>query len=238
MTDDDLIHLIDRIRQRDLSALALFDSQLRPSLWHWASNILRNDADTDEAVSWVMEKVWSRADLYQPDRGPPKPWLKTIVENHCKDMLDRRRKGGRSELEQEWMDDDVEGVPAQSIGAFTYVIGADAYDNWLWGAEHWVGKQVTLDGRMLRFLPEHGACMRVMVEKEQGSTPVLIFNVDVVARKLQLARSTVQDQIHRIGVFLEHGPNRELVMEGFIGLWQQHPEIRTVLYRLSEPGTA
>ena len=152
-------------------------------------------------------------------------------------MLDRRRKGGASGAEVPWDEQAAHAVPATAPGPYTYIIGNDAEDKWLSGSQQWVSQMITVDGKVLRFTPEHRDCMKVMLERDKGGTPVLNFNVEQLALKLQRPRQTVQHLVQRIWQFLEHSGEGPRVMEGFRDLWAHRPEIRTALFKPTEPGT-
>lgn len=59
-----------------------------------AIQILGNREDAADAVHDAFAAVLGRADSYDRDRGPLKPWFLRVVRNRCIDTLRQRRPGG------------------------------------------------------------------------------------------------------------------------------------------------
>ena len=59
-----------------------------------AIQILGNREDAADAVHDAFAAVLGKADAYDRDRGPLKPWFLRVVRNRCIDRLRQRRPSG------------------------------------------------------------------------------------------------------------------------------------------------
>src|SRR5262245_39277900 len=83
--------LLQRIVARDTAALAdLYDRHNR-LLFGLILRILRDRAEAEEILQEVFIRVWTRAELYDPQRGSPTSWLVRVGRNCAIDRLRARR---------------------------------------------------------------------------------------------------------------------------------------------------
>jgi RNA polymerase sigma-70 factor (ECF subfamily) len=100
-TDDDhLMTLIERIAQRDETALkALYDLTAR-KLYGLSLRVVGNAEAAEDALQEAFLQVWRSAGDYRASLSPPMAWLGLIVRSRSLDSL-RRRAAERSHLTQE-----------------------------------------------------------------------------------------------------------------------------------------
>jgi RNA polymerase sigma-70 factor (ECF subfamily) len=95
--------LLQRIVARDTAALAdLYDRHNR-LLFGVILKILRDRAEAEEILQEVFFRVWTRAELYDPQLGGPTPWLVRLARNCAIDRLRARRNrdaAGRPALDE------------------------------------------------------------------------------------------------------------------------------------------
>ena len=85
------LDLLQRIVARDTAALAdLYDRHSR-LLFGLILKIVRNRAEAEEILQEVFVRVWTRAELYDPQLGSPKPWLVRLARNCAIDRIRARR---------------------------------------------------------------------------------------------------------------------------------------------------
>jgi RNA polymerase sigma-70 factor (ECF subfamily) len=85
------VSLLQRILARDTAAVAeLYDRHSR-LLFGLITRILRDRAEAEEILQQVFVRVWTRAELYDPRLGGPKPWLVRLARNCAIDRLRARR---------------------------------------------------------------------------------------------------------------------------------------------------
>ena len=83
--------LLQRIVARDTAALAeLYDRRSR-LLFGLILRIVRDRAEAEEILQEVFLRVWTRAELYDPQLGGPTPWLVRLARNCAIDRLRARR---------------------------------------------------------------------------------------------------------------------------------------------------
>lgn len=236
MTDDEIVKTLGRVADRDPQAEVALWAALKPLAGSVARRHLSTIGNTeaDDAVGEILQKVFANAASYTLDKAGPRTWVQRIAENHCKDILDKRRRRGMDMVADEGA---LMTMRSEQPGPYTYVIGADAEDRWKAGAIDWVGKSITVDSKVLTFMPAHEQCMRVMVVRDNDSIPALNFNVAALAVLLDKPRGTVQHLLQRIVLFLENSEDAPRVMEGFRDLWAHRPEIRTAIFKPVEDGT-
>lgn len=100
-TDDDhLMTLIERIAQRDETALkALYDLTAR-KLYGLSLRMVGSAEAAEDALQEAFLQVWRSAGDYRASLSPPMAWLGLIVRSRSLDSL-RRRAAERSHLTQE-----------------------------------------------------------------------------------------------------------------------------------------
>jgi len=87
------LSLLGRIKDpRNRAAWAEFDAVYRPMLFRFAKAHNLGDADADDVVQHCMSAVYVHIDgfSYDRNRGRFKSWLRTMVNNRCRDLIRRR----------------------------------------------------------------------------------------------------------------------------------------------------
>ncbi len=98
--DHQLMILIDRVAQRDESALkALYDLTAR-KLYGLALRVVNNSERAEDVLQESFLQIWRNAPDYRASLSPPMAWLGLIVRSRSLDSL-RRRAAERSHLTQE-----------------------------------------------------------------------------------------------------------------------------------------
>jgi RNA polymerase sigma-70 factor (ECF subfamily) len=94
------LELIDRLRRRDEAALAaLYDRYARPA-FSLALRLLHDQSLAEDVIQVVFITLWSRPEVYLPERGRFLPWLLGVTHHRAIDLLrsrsaeQRRRVGG------------------------------------------------------------------------------------------------------------------------------------------------
>jgi RNA polymerase sigma-70 factor (ECF subfamily) len=93
--------LLMRIRgEGNEDAWSEFDALYRPMLRRFAKMRGLGDADVEDVVQHCMAAVYMNIDGFQYDsrKGRFKSWLRTLVNNRCRDLV-RRRHGTAVEIE-------------------------------------------------------------------------------------------------------------------------------------------
>ncbi len=87
--------LMERLTQRDTSALeALYSRYARP-VYSLVLRILREPASAEEIVQDVFLLLWRNAERYRASRGPLQPWLFALARNRALDYLRLKREKQR-----------------------------------------------------------------------------------------------------------------------------------------------
>jgi len=79
--------------EKDEAAWRVFHQRYRPMIHHWCGRWRLQEADAEDVCQTVLERVFTKINTYEPDRGRFRGWLKTVVENAVRDFLrgcDRR----------------------------------------------------------------------------------------------------------------------------------------------------
>lgn len=98
--EDHLMTLIERIAQRDESALkALYDLTAR-KLYGLSLRVVGNAERAEDVLQESFLQVWRSAADYRASLSPPMAWLALIVRSRSLDNL-RRRAAERGDLMQE-----------------------------------------------------------------------------------------------------------------------------------------
>jgi len=90
--DQLLLVLLDRITQKDESAMAEFYKQTQPFLKVYVRSRIRDFGTAEEVLQDVYCQVWLNAIDYQPQRGLPSNWLCMIARSRMIDSLRRSRR--------------------------------------------------------------------------------------------------------------------------------------------------
>lgn len=117
--------LLRSIRDRgNREAWGEFDALYRPMLGRFAKAYGLRDSDVDDVVQHCMTALCLKIDEFQydPTRGRFKSWLRTMVNNRCRDVL---RSRGRPPVEL----DAADGIAAAGVSP------EDAFER-IWLDEH------------------------------------------------------------------------------------------------------
>lgn len=99
--DAELMALIDRIGQRDQTALRLLYDRTSPKLFGLAMRVVRQREWAEDVLQESFMTIWRAASDYRASLSPPMAWLGLIVRSRSLDLL-RRRTADRAQLTQEF----------------------------------------------------------------------------------------------------------------------------------------
>ncbi|RYE60698.1 MAG: sigma-70 family RNA polymerase sigma factor [Hyphomicrobiales bacterium] len=83
--------LIARCALRDRAAFRELYERTSAKLFGVALRILRDKAETEEAIQEIYVKIWQKADRYVAGQTSPISWLVAVARNHALDMIRARR---------------------------------------------------------------------------------------------------------------------------------------------------
>jgi RNA polymerase sigma-70 factor (ECF subfamily) len=89
--------LMNRVQQRDETALTLLHRRHQALLRTVISRIIHNDHDVDEVLQECLLEVWQRADNYSAEKGHAIGWLVTLARRRTIDRLRRKMAYGRAQ---------------------------------------------------------------------------------------------------------------------------------------------
>ena len=87
------VRLIQRIAGRDAAALTELHTLWCPVLMGIALRMLGERREADEVVRAAFERMWKRADSYDPHRMPPFVWAFVMLRGLALERLQGRRRG-------------------------------------------------------------------------------------------------------------------------------------------------
>lgn len=91
-TDTSVItDLIARCALRDRAAFRALYEKTSAKLFGVALRILRDRAETEEAIQEIYIKIWQKADRYVSGNTSPISWLCAVARNHALDIVRARR---------------------------------------------------------------------------------------------------------------------------------------------------
>jgi RNA polymerase sigma-70 factor (ECF subfamily) len=96
---DNLDVLLSRVSLRDRMAFSRLYQRTAPKLLGVILRLLKDRAESEDALRDVFAKIWQRADRYRPDEGSAETWLAAIARNHAIDRL-RARKPQASAIDE------------------------------------------------------------------------------------------------------------------------------------------
>jgi RNA polymerase sigma factor (sigma-70 family) len=99
--DAELMALIDRIGQRDPTALRLLYDRTAPKLFGLAMRVVRQREWAEDVLQESFLTIWRAAGDYRSALSPPMAWMGLIVRSRSLDLL-RRRAADRAQLTQEF----------------------------------------------------------------------------------------------------------------------------------------
>lgn len=98
--DEQLMTLIDRVAERDESALKALYDLTSGKLYGLSMRVVRNNEWAEDALQDTFLQIWRNAPDYRASLSPPMAWLGLIVRSRSLDLL-RRRKAAREHLTDE-----------------------------------------------------------------------------------------------------------------------------------------
>ena len=98
--DEQLMALIDRVAERDESALKTLYDLTSGKLYGLSMRVVRNNEWAEDALQDTFLQIWRNAPDYRASLSPPMAWLGLIVRSRSLDLL-RRRKAAREHLTDE-----------------------------------------------------------------------------------------------------------------------------------------
>ncbi len=106
--------LIQRMARRDGTALAELYALWAPVLLGGACRMLGERRDAEEVLRAAFERMWKRAESYDPHRMPPFVWAFVTMRELALERLQARRRGKREAVN-----------PAAAHGANVKVLAGD-----------------------------------------------------------------------------------------------------------------
>lgn len=103
-TDPTLMALLDRVAQRDETALKSLYDLTSGKLYGLALRVLERHEWAEDALQETFLQIWRSAPDYRASLSPPMAWMGLIVRSRALDLL-RRRKAEREHLSND-IDDD------------------------------------------------------------------------------------------------------------------------------------
>ncbi|MGI4778457.1 MAG: RNA polymerase sigma factor [Janthinobacterium lividum] len=101
--DAELMVLIDRVGQRDESALRGLYERTSPRLFGLALRVVRQREWAEDVLQEAFITIWRVAPDYRSTLSPPLAWMGLIVRSRALDLL-RRKAADRTRLTQEFDD--------------------------------------------------------------------------------------------------------------------------------------
>ena len=99
-TDPTLMALLDRVAQRDETALKSLYDLTSGKLYGLALRVLERHEWAEDALQETFLQIWRSAPDYRASLSPPMAWLGLIVRSRSLDLL-RRRRAQRAHLTYE-----------------------------------------------------------------------------------------------------------------------------------------
>ncbi len=83
--------LLERVQQRDSSAMAVVFDRYSGMAYSIALRVLDSPAHAEDVVQDVFFQIWRNPRSFAPERGSLGAWLAVVVRNRCVDALRRRK---------------------------------------------------------------------------------------------------------------------------------------------------
>jgi RNA polymerase sigma-70 factor (ECF subfamily) len=87
--------LLRRIASQDRDALSEFYDQTARPLFSIACRMLGNAADAEEVIQDVFVQIWTKAAMFDAQKGQPFHWALALTRNRCIDGLRARQRRSR-----------------------------------------------------------------------------------------------------------------------------------------------
>jgi len=114
--------LVERLRQRDRTALALLYDRYSGALFGVISKVIRTDETAEDVLQETFVKIWNSFPTYDASKGKLFTWMLNIARNLAIDKV--RSKGFKNSKKNQNLDDVVHVVDEQqSIGFNPELIG-------------------------------------------------------------------------------------------------------------------
>jgi RNA polymerase sigma-70 factor (ECF subfamily) len=91
------VELLQRIGQKDQSALSALYDRYHKILFSFAYRILLSREETEEVVADVFVQVWRTAQTYDPKKAKVDTWLFMLTRSRALDRLRRQSKGKKEQ---------------------------------------------------------------------------------------------------------------------------------------------
>ena len=91
--------LLRRIAAQDRAALDEFYQQTARPLFSFACRMLGNEADAEEVIQDVFVQIWTKAVMFDAEKGQPFHWALALTRNRCIDGLRARQRRSRIMVE-------------------------------------------------------------------------------------------------------------------------------------------
>lgn len=102
LNDEALMGLLKGIAARDETSYEIFCARVKGILSATIYKVLNQWEDSEDVCQEVLLKLWEKGDLYDPSKGRPLTWLRTMARNRAIDRL--RGKQRRHDLMQRFRD--------------------------------------------------------------------------------------------------------------------------------------
>jgi RNA polymerase sigma-70 factor, ECF subfamily len=87
--------LLRRIAKKDREALSEFYDQTARPLFSIACRMLGDAADAEEVIQDVFVQIWTKATMFDANKGQPFHWALALTRNRCIDGLRSRQRRSR-----------------------------------------------------------------------------------------------------------------------------------------------
>ena len=99
---DDTLVLLQRIAQKDASALETLYDSFSGMLMSVILPIIKNQVEAEETLQDSFITIWNKAEMYRPHLGQPKSWMVTVAKNKAYDKYRKlvRKSEGLKDLHE------------------------------------------------------------------------------------------------------------------------------------------
>ncbi len=109
--------LLRRIAAQDRDALSEFYDQTARPLFSIACRMLGNVPDAEEVIQDVFVQIWTKAGMFDAEKGQPFHWVLALTRNRCIDGLRARQRRSRVMVDmtgEPELDQAAEAAPADA----------------------------------------------------------------------------------------------------------------------------
>lgn len=115
LTNARLSRNAERAAQGDAAAFTRLYRALHPVVWRYVSRRVQGDADVEDLVSRVFERVVEHLPRYDASRGGPRPWVLRITRNAVIDHYRSHAVSGEADAVERLADGSVD--PGRALEA-------------------------------------------------------------------------------------------------------------------------